>query len=298
MNLVYVLLLLLPSPAGHGDEETVAPKWDATLAVDPDSSEADSSSFEDESFEDEALENEAFEVADSSSFEDESFEDEALENEAFEVADSSHAEAPAFTLPDSASSLESVPDAALAHKNPWGVSASLTGYFGTSHDPFAVPVLGVEYQGLYLEARYNYEDFETGSIFLGWHFEMGDEYLGADITPLFGTVFGAIDGVAPGLLLEMSLGRWVFLSELEYVVLREASSESFVYNHSELSYELYGGLSFGILAEHSKTLGGSNRDVVPGLLAGMEGGRLNAVFYLFYPDEDEVTGAIELAFDF
>lgn len=270
MSILWSLLILLPVPAAHESVDMAITRW---VTAEPDSALADSSALEDEAFESEA---------------------------AIDSADATHAEDSVVTSPDSASmSFESDSEtAAPVLPNSWGVTATMTTYFGTSRDPYAVPVLGIEYQGLYMEARYNYEDFETGSIFLGWHFEVGDEYLGADITPLFGAVFGQSDGVAPGLLFEMNLDQWVLQSELEYVVLSEVSSESFVYNHSELSYRMKSGLYFGLVGEHSKTLGSSDRDFVPGFLAGMEGGRLSAAFYLLYSGEDEATGAFELAFDF
>jgi hypothetical protein len=273
MSLLCVLSLLLPLSAASGGADR-----EVTLTEHPDSTEADSSALEDELFEDEAWD----------------------DDEGPNAADSSHAEPSAFTSADSTSSpVDSIPDtAAPAEEKLWAVAASMTGYFGTSRDPYAVPVLGIEYQGLYMEARYNYEDFETGSIFLGWHFGIGDEYFGADITPLFGAVFGQTDGVAPALLFDMSTGRFMLGNEVEYVVLSEASSESFVYSHSELSYRFPVGLSIGIVGEHSKTQGTSETDYLPGFLVGMEGHQLDVVFYLFQPGDEEALGAIELEFGF
>jgi hypothetical protein len=194
---------------------------------------------------------------------------------------------------DSSQVLEVGPDSSA-----WNVAADVTAYFGPSDDAYAVPVLAVEFKGFYVEGRYNYEDFHTGSILMGWHFGIGSEDLGANITPLFGAAFGRTEGLAPALLFDFIIGRVALDSELEYVALIENSSESFAYGRSDLSYHLPVGLSVGIVGETTKTLEGSERDFVPGILVGIQGKRLDATFYLFDPGHDEARGGLELEVGF
>ncbi len=50
---------------------------------------------------------------------------------------------------------------------------------------------------LHLEARYNYEGIDTGSVWVGWNFGFGDE-LRLDATLMAGGIFGDFNGAAPG----------------------------------------------------------------------------------------------------
>jgi hypothetical protein len=179
-------------------------------------------------------------------------------------------------------------------ESPWAFSGSMTSYFGSTIDLYAVPDLWIEYHGFHLEARYNYEDLHTGSMFLGWHFGWGDENSGLDATPMVGWVVGRIDGVAPALLIDARLGRFALYNELEYVFPQD--DESFAYDRTDLMYAFAEPMFLGIAGEH--TLSSSDRDFVPGLLIGASAPRFVVTFYVFQPGDNEAKGAMEFELEY
>jgi hypothetical protein len=198
-----------------------------------------------------------------------------------EPADTSYAPEPYAAVADSAQS-------------PWAITASATSYFGTTVDLYVVPDVSLEYHGLHLEGRYNYEDLHTGSMFLGWHFGWGDEDSGLDLTPMAGWVTGRTEGFAPAVLLDARLGRFQLYNEFEYVFTKD--DESFVYDRTDLIYALSGPLFIGIVGEHS--LSTSDREFVPGFLVGASSSRFGMTFYLFQPGQEDAKGGLELELEY
>ena len=59
------------------------------------------------------------------------------------------------------------------------------------------PVFTADHEWLHLEARYNYENLHTGSVWVGYKFTAGKKLV-LDVTPMIGGVFGRTTGIAPG----------------------------------------------------------------------------------------------------
>jgi hypothetical protein len=118
---------------------------------------------------------------------------------------------------------------------------------------------------LHIEARYNYENLETGSVWLGRNFSFGSK-LNLELTPMIGGVFGRSNGAAPGFLASLSYGRLSLYSEGEYVFDTDRS-ESFFYNWSEVSYAPVEWFWAGVAAERTKARH-MKLDTQNGLLAG------------------------------
>lgn len=97
---------------------------------------------------------------------------------------------------------------------------------------------------MHLEGRFNYENFDTGSLFLGYNFSVG-ETVTFDATPMIGGIFGDTDGIAPGY--EITLGyKWLELyAEGEFVLDLNDSDDNYFYSWSELTVSpadwIYGG---------------------------------------------------------
>src|SRR5262245_402403 len=68
------------------------------------------------------------------------------------------------------------------------------------------PIAYGDHAGLHLEARYNYENLETGSGFVGWNCAAGGE-IALAVTPMVGLVAGKTNGVAPGLEADITWKR-------------------------------------------------------------------------------------------
>src|SRR5262245_19504180 len=79
----------------------------------------------------------------------------------------------------------------------WMFSASAYTYFVPHDDDYIQPTFTVDHDWLHLEARYNYEDLDTASLWGGYNLSGGEE-IAWEITPMLGVVFGDTDGLAPG----------------------------------------------------------------------------------------------------
>ena len=89
------------------------------------------------------------------------------------------------------------------------------GYLIPKGRSYVAPVLTADRRSLHIEARYNYEDLETGSLCLGRNFSFGTNVT-LELTPMIGGVFGSSTGVAPGYLLSLAYRRLSLESEGEY----------------------------------------------------------------------------------
>ena len=79
----------------------------------------------------------------------------------------------------------------------WSFSISAYTYFVPNSHEYVQPTFTADHDWLHLEARYNYEDQNTASAWVGYNFA-GGEKLAWEITPMIGGVFGDTSGVAPG----------------------------------------------------------------------------------------------------
>ena len=70
--------------------------------------------------------------------------------------------------PHSAAAASTTPDA-----EPWEYSLTVDGYIIEGEDGYASPTFTADRGWLHLEARYNYENFRTGSLWAGYNFSWG-----------------------------------------------------------------------------------------------------------------------------
>jgi len=149
---------------------------------------------------------------------------------------------------------------------------------------------------LHLEPRYNYEDLNTGSLFAGWKFETGKNFQIA-ATPMIGLVFGRINGVAPGLLLELSYRIFDFYSESEYYIDYSQKSNDFIYTWDELGVTPINHFRFGISAQRTRVYE-TGLDIQRGLFAEYTFWKLTAGGYYFNPFSPNQFGVISLKMGF
>lgn len=186
--------------------------------------------------------------------------------------------------------------AAEAGTNPWSLSALALLYVVPDANDFVSPVVTADRGWLHLEARYNYENFRTASIWFGYNGSVG-ETLVLDFTLMLGGVLGDTAGVAPGYRFSLTYGKLELTSESEYVFDARASADSFFYNWSELSVSPLEGLRAGVVVQRTR-LYGEDRDVQRGFLAGFSYGKANVTAYLFNPDASKPTFVLALGLDF
>jgi len=125
-------------------------------------------------------------------------------------------------------------------------------YYLIPNESDEVTLLGyADYKSIDIEARYNYEDKNTASVFGGYRFETGNELIfGA--TPIIGCVFGNTNGIAPGLLIDLTYGKFDFYSESEYVWDFQDNENNFFYTWSELAISPNENLRVGFSANRTR----------------------------------------------
>jgi hypothetical protein len=116
----------------------------------------------------------------------------------------------------------------------WAYSASVYFYFVPDDRDYVQPTVSADRRWLHIEARYNYEDFDTGSAWFGYNFNVGDE-VSLAFTPKLGVVFGQTTGIAPGFNALLGWGKLALYSEGEHVFDSEDDADSFFYSWSELT---------------------------------------------------------------
>jgi hypothetical protein len=147
------------------------------------------------------------------------------------------------------------------------------------------PIFYADRGALHLEARYNYEDQDTGSIFIGRNFEAG-ENVSLVVVPMFGLVLGSTQGVAPGAEVEIAWRRLAVYAESEYVFDLEEGDDSFLYTWVEATVAPAEWLRFGLVAQRTRTYE-TGLDVQRGLLVELARGSLSFGFHWFNPDRSE-----------
>jgi hypothetical protein len=139
---------------------------------------------------------------------------------------------------------------ASATAREWDVYLNTIGFLIPGGGSYGSPNLQASRGRLHLEARYNWEDLETGSFFAGRKFSL-DKALSIDVTPMAGVVLGKTTGVAPGLLLDISYKRLAIESQSEYVFATNVVQD--FYNvWTETTYEFVDWFRAGAVVQRNK----------------------------------------------
>lgn len=160
----------------------------------------------------------------------------------------------------------------------WNIGASVNFYF-IPDDFFILPVIKADKHALHLEARYNYEDMETFSGWVGYNFTGGNE-LEYTITPMVGGVVGLTDGIAPGLEFTLSYKGFELYNEAEYLFDAASSENNFYYNWADLTYSPTDWLWLGISGQRTR-LYQTDLDIQRGFILGGGSERWDLTGYLY-----------------
>ena len=164
-------------------------------------------------------------------------------------------------------------------KSTWSFSVSAYSYVVPDDRNYVQPTVMADHDWLHLEARYNYEDLDTGSAWVGYNLS-GGEQLTWEFTPLLGGVFGNTTGLAPGYRGSLAWRKLEFYSEGEFVWDAGDSSESYFYTWSELTLAPVDWLRLGLVTQRTRTYH-SDRDVQRGFLTGASWRRWDFTTYVF-----------------
>jgi hypothetical protein len=171
-------------------------------------------------------------------------------------------------------------EAAPATTGPsWDFYASVYGYLVPDSRDYVNPNFTADRGWLHLEGRYNYEAFETGSLWAGYNFQFGSNLV-FQITPMLGVVFGDLTGIAPGYNYSLTYKKFSLTSQGEYVFDVGNSSGNYFYTWSELTYSPWDWLHAGIVAQRTKIYH-TSLDVQRGLLLGVTYRKVDVTAYIF-----------------
>jgi len=165
----------------------------------------------------------------------------------------------------------------------WTFSANTMAYAPPDGDNFLLVVATADRGPLHLEARYNYEARDTGSVFAGWTLE-GGETLTYTFTPMFGVVAGETEGIAPAFKASLAYGVVDFYVEAEYLYDTDVSEDSYTYAWSELGVSPAPWLRFGLVGQRTRVYE-SSRDIQRGPFAQIVLGKATLGVYVFNPDD-------------
>lgn len=178
----------------------------------------------------------------------------------------------------------------------WAYSLTVDGYVAPQGQSYVSPVFTADRQWLHLEARYNYENQRTGSLWGGYNFSAG-KTLQLSLTPMIGGVFGDTTGIAPGLEASLTYKRLQLSTTNEYVFDTSAKAASFFYSWPEVTYSLLDWLKVGFVAQHTKAYH-TSLDTQRGLLVGLSYKQWEFTTYVFNPDLSQPTTVLEVGVSF
>ncbi|HEU4386211.1 MAG TPA: hypothetical protein VFV34_00340 [Blastocatellia bacterium] len=181
-------------------------------------------------------------------------------------------------------------------KKEWAFSASAYTYLVPHAHVYVNPNFTADRGKLHLEARYNYESQETGSLWVGYNFSRG-ENLVFEVTPMLGGVFGELNGVAPGYLCSLTYKKLDFSSQGEYVITPGHREDSFFYTWSELGYSPLPWFRAGVVAQRTKAYE-TPLEVERGVLAGFTYKKASFVMYVFDLEKSEKPVVAAVVFNF
>ena len=114
-------------------------------------------------------------------------------------------------------------------KDPWAYNLTVDGYIVPNDESYVDPVFTADRNWLHLEARYNYENLRTGSLWAGYNFSAGKKLV-LDVTPMIGGVFGRTTGIAPGCEASLTYKKVQLSISNEYVFDTTHKSGNFYYS--------------------------------------------------------------------
>ena len=177
----------------------------------------------------------------------------------------------------------------------WEFTLITDGYIIPDQQSYVNPNFTADRGWLHLEARYNSEDFRSGSAWIGYNFAAGKNLV-LNMTPMIGGVFGRTNGVAPGCEAALTYKKLQASISNEYVFATD-KSRSFYYNWPQVTYSPVDWLQLGFVAQRTKTYH-TSLDTQLGFLVGFSHKNTEVTSYVFDLGRTDPTVVLELGFSF
>jgi hypothetical protein len=183
-----------------------------------------------------------------------------------------------------------------ADNKTWSFAAAGYGYIVPDDQSYFSPTFRADRGWAHLEARYNYEDRKTGSLWLGYNISIGEKLV-LDATPMVGGIFGNTTGVAPGYLFTLSYKKISLYTEGEFVFDTKNAGGNFFYNWNELAYSPTDWVRFGLASQRTRAYQ-TPLDVQRGFFAGFSYKRVDFTTYVFNAGWTDPTVVLAMGFKF
>lgn len=188
------------------------------------------------------------------------------------------------------------------NSEPWEYSLTVDGYIVSGEDGYAQPTFTADHNWLHLEARYNYENFRTGSLWAGYNFSWGKTWQ-FEVTPMIGGVFGRTNGIAPGCEASVSWKKLTLSLDNEYVFDATSKSGNFYYAWPQLTIAPVEWFRFGAVAQRTDTIDtklNSQEGFFVGFhrKVGRDHKKLEFTTYVFDPGSNSATVVLEVGASF
>jgi len=188
------------------------------------------------------------------------------------------------------------PAAPEAEKTGWEFGLSGALYVLPDEGDYVQPTFKADHGLFHFETRYNYEDRDSTSFFVGANFEFGDK-VKLGLTPMLGGLVGQTDGIIPGLEADFPWGPFEAYGEGEYVFDLNDSSSKYFYMWSELSLWPTQWLRAGMVTQRTRAYQ-TDRDIQRGLLVGFTLTKIDGTVYFFNPGADDHFTVVSLGVSF
>lgn len=179
----------------------------------------------------------------------------------------------------------------------WQYSLTVDGYLFRHEDGYAQPTLAADRKWLHLEARYNYENFRTGSFWTGYNFTWGNSWR-LQVTPMIGGVFGRTQGIAPGCEAELNWRKLNFSISNEYVFDTASTSGSFYYVWNQVTYQPLKWFRFGYAGQRNKMFFQRPLDHQEGFFLGVNHKWYQFTTYVLNPKASDAFVQLEVGVTF
>jgi len=138
----------------------------------------------------------------------------------------------------------------------------------------------------YAEARYNYEDTATVSLYGGKIFSKETKKLSYSMLPLAGAVLGRYKGGSLGMNINIEYKKMFFSSQSQYTFSTKDRSNNFFYSWSEVGYNISDWFYVGSAIQHTHMYNTKFELGEKGFVVGLSMGKWVFPLYVFNPSSN------------
>jgi hypothetical protein len=156
-------------------------------------------------------------------------------------------------------------------------------YYIQKNEPLTlVPIVHIQNdRNWYVEARYNYEELRSASVYVGKNFSKESESLYYSVTPIIGGVAGKFTGGSAGMNLQVEYGKFFFYSQSQFTFTPKSKGNNFLFGWAELAVEPLPWVYLGLSLQHTHDLRTHGKVTEEGIVIGFNFRRWTFPLYGF-----------------